>query len=179
MKHGRGGNPKRRTLYCESDFTKLFWRKLLDKRYCFLLIFSLFWSNEIIPLTSSDFFPFCSSNDLFFLFFFSTTKRFFFFSEVLISCQFPHSFLVLLFTLCFTSSICYSPDADPPPPAFQVHPHSKKKGSIVRRLFGPENGSKSRAILRAGWMKADKDRTIQLCDIVEVSYICISFLSVL
>ena len=93
--------------------------------------------------------------------------------------SFPHSFLVLLFTLCFTLTFFYSPDADPPPPAFQVHPHSKKKGSIVRRLFGPENGSKSRAILRAGWMKADKDRTIQLCDIVEVSYICISFLSVL
>ena len=96
LKHGRGGNPKRRTLYCESDFTKLFWRKLLDKRYCFLLIFSLFWSNEIIPLTSSDFFPFCSSNDLFFLFFFSITKRFFFFSEVLISCQFSSFFSRLI-----------------------------------------------------------------------------------
>ena len=33
LKHGRGGRPKRRTLYCESDFTKLFWRKLADKRY--------------------------------------------------------------------------------------------------------------------------------------------------
>ena len=33
LKHGRGGNPKRRTLYCESDFTKLFWRKLSDKRF--------------------------------------------------------------------------------------------------------------------------------------------------
>ena len=30
LKHGRGGRPKRRILYCESDFTKLFWRHVAD-----------------------------------------------------------------------------------------------------------------------------------------------------
>jgi hypothetical protein len=33
LKHGRGGRPKKRILYCESEFKKLFWRRPTDTRY--------------------------------------------------------------------------------------------------------------------------------------------------
>lgn len=33
LKHGRGGRPKKRILYCELEFKKLYWRRPTDKRY--------------------------------------------------------------------------------------------------------------------------------------------------
>ena len=139
LKHGRGGRPKKRILYCESEFKKLCWRRPTDKWYSSLLS-CLIRQPHFISLHFS----------FTFLFFLCLTLY-------LPSPPLP---------LSLPSTIPLLPDSPVDDPD---SPSVKRTAGCFTRLFGPANGPKSGIFSRAGCMKGRDDRTMLLSDILEVS----------